>query len=217
MVEFPPVEYADDDGLLAMGGDLDIATLQAAYSQGIFPWPIRERFPVLWFAPPQRALLFFDEFHVGRRLRRELRHAGFETRVDFNFPAIIQACARARRRERGTWITKRMQNAYIRLHHAGIAHSVETYQDGELVGGLYGVAIGAYFCGESMFHTHSGASKAAFIHLVEHLQARGATWLDAQMLTPLLESFGAREVPRDEFMSLLREAQQRSVVLFEGK
>jgi leucyl/phenylalanyl-tRNA--protein transferase len=147
-----------------------------------------------------------DEFHVSKRLRRELKNAAFEYSIDTNFDAVIAACAAERHYAEGTWITPELEVAYQRLHREGVAHSVETYLDGELVGGLYGVSWGTYFCGESMFHRATGASKAALIFLVEHLRERGATWLDVQMPTPLFESFGAQLVPRDEFLVMLNLA-----------
>ncbi|HVF10963.1 MAG TPA: leucyl/phenylalanyl-tRNA--protein transferase, partial [Abditibacteriaceae bacterium] len=210
-----PVEWADEDGVLAVGGDLEAETLRTAYRGGIFPWPI-EGLPLLWFAPPQRAVLHFEDFHVSRRLARWLRSTPFEVRINCNFEQVIEACAKAKRKgERGTWITPEMRAGYLRLHQAGIAHSVETYLNDELVGGLYGVSFGAYFAGESMFHRASGASKAALVHLVSHLQRRDAQWLDAEVMTPLFESFGAREVPRAEFMRMLKKALNQRVQMFD--
>lgn len=210
---FPPVSLATEDGLLCIGGDLKVETLRLAYHSGIFPWPI-EGYPLLWFAPPQRAILHFNEFHVPHSLRKLLRKQPFEIRIDHDFPGVITSCASIREYAEGTWITDEMNAAYCNLHAAGDAHSVETYLDGELVGGLYGVAYGAYFCGESMFFKKSGASKAALVALVGHLQSHGATWLDAQMMTPLFASFGTREVPRDDFMQMLKNALAQPVRLF---
>src|SRR4028119_927770 len=135
---FPPHDCADEDGLLAIGGTLDTATLTYAYRHGIFPWPV-DALPVLWFSPPQRCILRFDEFHVGKRLRRDLKNAAFEYSIDTNFDAVIGACSAERPYAAGTWITPELEMAYNRLHREGIAHSIETYLDGELVGGLYGV------------------------------------------------------------------------------
>lgn len=210
---FPPVDLATEDGLLAIGGDLEVETLCLAYHSGIFPWPI-EGYPLLWFAPPQRAVLQFKDFHVSQSLRKLLRQQPFEIRFDYDFQGVMVACADARKDSEGTWITEEMIAGYCDLHAAGDAHSVEAYLDGELVGGLYGVSWGAYFCGESMFFKKSGASKAALVALVEHLQAGGATWLDTQMMTPLFASFGTREVPRDKFTTMLKNALAQPVRLF---
>lgn len=202
---FPPVESADDEGLLAVGGDLSIDTLLQAYRGGIFPWPI-EGYPLLWFAPPERAILSFDDFHVSRSLRKQMKNAKCVVTIDKAFEEVLRACAAPREYESETWILPPMIAAYGRLHRAGWAHSVEVWLDHELVGGLYGVAIGGYFAGESMFHRRSGASKIALVHLVEHLQNRGATWIDVQMPTPLFESFGAKCIARDRFMIMHRAA-----------
>lgn len=209
---FPPVDEADDDGFLCYGGELEPQTLTLAYSQGIFPWPEPD-LPPLWFAPPTRTLLFFDEFHVSRSVRKLLRE-DWEVRFDTSFPAIIKACAKKREGQRGTWITPEMRRAYTQLHAQNVAHCVETWRNGELVGGLYGVSWGRYFAGESMFFRESGASKVALCALVEHLRARGATWLDCQTMTPLFASFGAREVPRNEFIRLLGEAWNAEAMIW---
>jgi leucyl/phenylalanyl-tRNA--protein transferase len=210
---FPPVDLADETGLLDIGHNLETATLLDAYRSGIFPWPV-EGYPLLWFAPPERAVLFFDEFHVSKSLRKQMRTQKYCVRVDSCFDRVIRACAAPREYECETWILPQMIKAYNRLHRAGWAHSVEVFFDGELVGGLYGMAIGKYFAGESMFHTQSGASKIALVHLVEHLKSRGTTWIDVQMPTPLFESFGARCIPREQFMEMMREAQAQPRPLF---
>ncbi len=210
---FPPFESADEDGLLAIGGDLSISTLTTAYKSGIFPWPI-ENFPTLWFAPPERCVLFFDDFHVSKRLKRDLKRCDFEYSIDRDFTSVIQNCAAPRSYEESTWILPAMQRAYIELHQSGHAHSIEVWQSGELVGGLYGVSWGAYFGGESMFHRADNASKAALIFLVEHLKKGGATWLDVQMPTPLFLGFGAKEVARDEFMALLGNSLSQEMSFF---
>jgi leucyl/phenylalanyl-tRNA--protein transferase len=203
MLHFPSVELANEDGVLCVGGDLNSATLCAAYHQGIFPWPINEEFPVVWFAPPMCGVLFFDEFHIPKSVTKMLRREKYECRVDAAFEEVISHCAN---RREGTWITPDIIDAYINLHREGIAHSVETYFEGELVGGLYGVSWGKYFCGESMFHLRSGASKAALVYLVEYLKTRDVKWIDIQNISPLFELFGAREIPRAEFMELLKSA-----------
>jgi leucyl/phenylalanyl-tRNA--protein transferase len=208
-VFFPPVEHASEDGVLAIGGDLSAETLLTAYTNGIFPWPV-EGWPLLWFAPPQRAVVFFDEVHVGRRLSRFLKTCSYEARFDTAFCDVIRACAEPRPGEEGTWIVPELLEAYEYLHCDGQAHgirarSVETWCEGELVGGLYGVQIGRYFCGESMFHRADNASKFAFLALVEDLKAKDATWLDIQMMTPHFAALGAREIPRTEFSLLLKQ------------
>ncbi len=217
---FPPVDEADEDGFLCWGGHLTPETLRLAYASGIFPWP-QEDSPILWFSPPQRTLLFCDELHIGSRLRRYLKQNPFEIRVDTQFETVMRECAAPRQSdlkssgEAGTWITPQMQRAYAKLHRAGQAHSVEAWREGKLVGGLYGVQFGAYFCGESMFARQSNASKAALIWLVSHLKQRGAMWLDCQMMTPHFQVLGAREVERSEFLRMLQLEWKREIGLLE--
>lgn len=208
VTKFPPVEWADESGLLAIGGDLGIETLRSAYTNGIFPWPI-EGEPVYWFAPPQRAILEFDELRISPRLLRYLKNAGFTFRVDANFESTIRGCAHSKNRKRkdGTWITGEMIAAYCEFHRRGYAHSFETYNDkNELVGGMYGVLIDKFFAGESMFYAQPNASKFALTEAIRYLQSRGLTWMDVQTLTPLLTRFGAKEIPRGEFMKKLSAA-----------
>jgi leucyl/phenylalanyl-tRNA--protein transferase len=205
---FPPVELADESGLLCYGGDLSTHTLIEAYRNGIFPWP-HEGLPLLWFAPPQRGVLFCDELKISRRLKRALRAANFGFEINRNFGATIRACAARREYSDGTWIIPEVIGAYEKLHRLGIAHSIETYRDGELVGGLYGVSWGHYFCGESMFHFEDNASKAALIFLAEYLQSKGAHWIDCQLLTPFFESIGTREIERDDFLEMLWQAREQ--------
>jgi leucyl/phenylalanyl-tRNA--protein transferase len=211
---FPPVEMADDDGLLCYGGELSVPILLEAYSNGIFPWP-HEGYPLLWFAPPQRGIIFCEEFHLSKRTRRAIRSAGYTFKIDTNFAAVVQGCADQRQNAEGTWITPEVQAAYNELHSLGIAHSVETYQGEELVGGLYGVSIGSFFGGESMFNRTDNAAKAALGFLVEYLQERGVEWLDCQLMNPLFEQMHAREVPRERFMEMLEEALKQPR-LFDG-
>ena len=216
---FPPVDNADEFGVLCWGGAISPETLTAAYHQGIFPWPHRGM-PTLWFAPPQRAILECDELHVGSRLRRYLRRADYEIRFNSVFDEVIEACAQPRwsegQWERGSWINKAIKRAYKQLHVQGNAHSAEAWQGGELVGGLYGVSWGGYFAGESMFHLRDNASKAAVVGLVEHLRARGVQWLDCEVMTPHFEALGAREVRREQFMPMLETALSQPVRLFDN-
>lgn len=203
---FPPVEQAlsEPNGLLAAGGDLSPERLLWAYRQGIFPW-FSEGQPILWWSPDPRMVLFPHELVIGRTLGKSLRKGTFEVRCDHSFAAVMHACAAPRRDQDGTWISQAMIDAYVKLHARGIAHSVETWQEGRLVGGLYGIAIGRAFFGESMFSRASDASKVAFVHLVRFLQNNDFGIIDCQMRTDLLSSFGAREIPRRRFVEVLAE------------
>ncbi|HEX8557944.1 MAG TPA: leucyl/phenylalanyl-tRNA--protein transferase [Pyrinomonadaceae bacterium] len=211
---FPDPREANEDGVVAVGGRPEPALLEEAYGRGIFPWPV-EGYPLLWFSPAERALLFFDELHVSRSLARERRRAPYTFTIDRAFERVIRACAAVpRAHEAGTWITPRMIRGYCELHGRGRAHSVEAWEGGELVGGVYGVDAGGAFAGESMFRLRPNASKLALLFLVEHLRARGLGWLDIQVMTPHMQALGAREVPREEFLRLLAEARRRGLKLF---
>jgi leucyl/phenylalanyl-tRNA--protein transferase len=202
---FPPIEraLAEPSGLLCAGASLSVARLLDAYSRGIFPW-MSEGDPVLWWSPDPRMILLPAEFRPARSLRRRLARGDYEVRADTAFREVMRACARIPRRgQRGTWITGAMLAAYGELHARGYAHSVETWIDGRLAGGLYGVAIGGVFFGESMFARVTDASKIAFAHLVEHLLDQGYDLIDCQVRTAHLESLGAREVPRADFIRRL--------------
>ncbi len=202
---FPPVESTREDmgGLLAVGGDLLPDRILDAYRRGIFPWGTVDGQP-LWYSPDPRMVLFPDEFRLTRSLRKTLRTGRFEVRFDSDFPGVMAACATTPRDgQDGTWITAEMRHAYTRLHELGWAHSVETYADGELVGGLYGLAIGRMFYGESMFSRRSDASKVAFAHLIEFLVTHQFGMIDCQMYTDHLASLGGREIPRAEFLDRL--------------
>lgn len=204
---FPPLERAlrEPNGLLCAGGDLSAQRLIAAYRNGIFPWYSPGE-PILWWSPDPRMVLVPGEFRLSRSLRRTLRKGEREIRLDSDFAAVIRACASVRRPgQAGTWISAPMQAAYCRLHELGFAHSVETWLDDRLVGGLYGVAIGRMFYGESMFSLTADASKIAFAHLVRFLETQGFGLIDCQMNTAHLASLGAREIARDEFIARLRE------------
>jgi leucyl/phenylalanyl-tRNA--protein transferase len=202
---FPPVESAREDmgGLLAVGGDLQPDRILDAYRRGIFPWGTVDGQP-LWYSPDPRMVLFPEEFRLTRSLRRTLRAGRFEVRFDSDFPGVMAACASTPRDgQDGTWITPEMRHAYTRLHELGWAHSVETYADGVLVGGLYGMAIGRMFYGESMFSRRSDASKVAFAHLIDYLVTHQFGMIDCQMYTDHLASLGGREIPRAEFLARL--------------
>jgi leucyl/phenylalanyl-tRNA--protein transferase len=204
---FPPVGEAltEPDGLLCAGGDLSEARLLQAYRRGIFPW-YSEGQPILWWSPDPRAVLFPNEFKVSRSLAKTLRNRGFETTFDRAFGDVIRQCADVRQRPEGTWITRQMTAAYERLHAAGFAHSVETWLDGQLVGGLYGVALGRVFFGESMFSRERDASKVAFKQLVDTSLALGVDLIDCQVANPHLSSLGARDLPRHEFVARIARA-----------
>jgi len=206
---FPPVEQAltEPDGLLAAGGDLSIARLLQAYRRGIFPWYSTGQ-PILWWSPDPRAVLYPAELKVSRSLAKTLRNGGFEVRFDTSFAKVIDACSDRGPKSEGTWIVPEMRQAYCALHEHGYAHSVETWRDGELVGGLYGVALGRIFFGESMFTRARDASKVALARLCELLVQRDFAVIDCQMVTAHLMSMGARTVPRTEFTSLLERHAQ---------
>lgn len=203
VVSFPDPREATPEGIVAVGGDLHPDTLMLAYRQGIFPWP-EEGLPIIWSCPRMRAVLEFDRLHIPRSLAKARTSSAFHYTIDRAFPDVIAACARTRRPEQdGTWIIPPMVEAYIQLHKTGHAHSVEAWEGGELVGGLYGVDVDGVFAGESMFHRRSNASKLAFLFLVDHLREHGATWIDIQTMTPHFEVLGARLIPRDRFLKQL--------------
>ncbi len=207
--KFPPIESADESGVLAIGGDLELETLLLAYKSGIFPWPDPHEDFLLWFAPPHRAILDFDDFKIPKRLTQSLKKHSFHLTVDHCFLEVIRACAESRNRkgQQGTWIIEEMIPAYLELHKAGFAHSFETWNShNQLVGGLYGVLINKMFAGESMFYKEANASKFALIEAVKCLKKKGINWMDIQMLTPLLKNFGAKEILRSEYMKKLKDA-----------
>lgn len=201
---FPDASLAleEPNGLLAIGGNLRPASLLAAYRRGIFPW-YEEGQPVLWWSPDPRLVLFPERLRVSRSLDRVLRRGVYDVSFDRAFGEVVRACGEPRAGAAGTWITAEMIDAYLRLHEMGYAHSVEAWYEGRLAGGLYGVALGRVFFGESMFHRRSDASKAAFVTLVRRLQAWGYAMIDCQMETPHLVRFGAEGLPRARFIELL--------------
>ena len=203
---FPDLNQAlkEPNGLLAAGGDLSPARLLDAYRHGIFPWFNADE-PILWWSPDPRMVLFPEEFKISRSLRRTLRNKRYEVRADTAFEQVMHGCAAPREGQSGTWIHDYMVSAYTALHHRGHAHSIETWIDGELAGGLYGVAIGRMFYGESMFSRRADASKIALAHLALQLTRWNFGIIDCQMNTRHLASLGAREIPRAEFVASMRE------------
>lgn len=204
---FPDVERAFDvpDGLLAAGGDLTVERLLYAYSHGIFPW-YSDGQPILWWSPNPRCVIYPDRLHVSRRLDRALRNSAFEVSFNSAFTDVIDACARDRPGQDGTWITTEMRNAYLDLHRHGWAHSVEIWSDGQLAGGLYGVAIGKVFFGESMFSSETNGSKAALLALSVVLLENNVNLLDCQVESPHLRSMGADMIPRTKFANELKRS-----------
>lgn len=203
---FPPLDRAlkEPNGLLAMGGDLTPQRLLEAYRKGIFPW-FNEGEPILWWSPDPRMVLFPDELRISRSLSKELKKSDYQIRADHRFSEVMQACAAPRKGQAGTWIHPEMIAAYTTLHEMKFAHSVEMWVDGELVGGLYGIALGQIFFGESMFSRTPNASKIAFVHLVKQVQEWGFGLIDCQVKTNHLASLGAREIPRAAFAQYLSE------------
>ena len=204
-IAFPDPREATEDGVLALGGDLDPRRIVAAYARGIFPWPVSGM--LAWFSPDPRMVLQWPNLRVSRSLRKVLRDGAFTVTFDQAFERVIAACATIERvGQPGTWITRGMREAYAELHDLGFAHSVEVWRGRELVGGLYGVSIGTMFCGESMFHHATDASKVAFVTLARQLEAWGFAFLDCQLHTDHLASLGAQTMPRDAFLAALAEA-----------
>ncbi|MFM7095782.1 MAG: leucyl/phenylalanyl-tRNA--protein transferase [Gemmataceae bacterium] len=205
---FPNPSLADPDGLLAIGGDLEPETLLCAYKNGIFPWFDSDT-PILWWCPDPRAILEFNNLYVSKRLARTLRGDKFQVTFNQDFDAVVKGCAY--RPEEGTWITPEVAKAYGKFHQLGHAHSVEVWQNGSLVGGLYGVAIGGLFAGESMFSTVSDASKIALVALVDRLKHKGFQLFDLQIINDHTSMMGATEIPRDSYLARIKTAVKLKV------
>ena len=205
--------YSKD--IVSFGDELTVDNLRHAYRLGIFPWHV-DGLPLPWYCPEKRAILEFSELHIPGSLERARRKNLFSFTINKAFADVIENCARIPRRgEVGTWITDDFIRSYTALHDLGIAHSVEAWnRSGELVGGVYGVDAGGVFCGESMFHTETNASKLALLFVIDHLRSRGATWLDAQVMTPHIRALGAREIRRQRFLKMLRDTQALRLKLF---
>lgn len=199
---FPPVEKAAADGLLAFGGDLSTERLLLAYRSGIFPWFNHDE-PPLWWCPDPRCVIFPDELYISKSMQQLLKRKTFTITINQNFSAVIQQCAATRQQQEGTWITTEIEEAYTELNRLGHAVSIEAWQQGELVGGLYGIRMGRLFFGESMFSKVSNASKYALISYVQQLQQEGVVLIDCQIYTAHLESMGARMIPRKEFIKIV--------------
>ncbi|MHB8973972.1 MAG: leucyl/phenylalanyl-tRNA--protein transferase [Pirellulaceae bacterium] len=211
--DFPPVSAASEDGLLMLGGRLNPARVLDAYRHGIFPWPIIDRGCEIlaWFSPDPRAIIELDHIYVSHRLARRIRSAQFEVTCNRCFADVMAGCAAPRRIPTGTWITPKMTRVYCQLHALGHAHSVEVWQAGQLVGGLYGVSRGGFFAGESMFHRARDASKVALVTLVAHLKARGYGLFDVQQATQHAVRMGATEIGRSQFVARLQKAVELSI------
>jgi len=210
---FPDPKYAEPNGLLAVGGDLRAERLLLAYQNGIFPW-YSEGSPILWFSPDPRLVLMLDEFKISTSLRKIIKSNTFGVKFDTCFTQVIVQCAMTKRKgQDGTWITDDMIEAYIKLHREGYAHSVETFHEEILVGGLYGVSLGGAFFGESMFHTRSNASKVALYNLVQKLRSMDFDFIDSQVSTEHSKSFGAKEIGRDSFLSMLGRTLRKETII----
>ena len=207
-LRFPSPQLADAEGLVAIGGDLSVPRLLLAYRSGIFPWTVD---PVTWWSPEPRAIFELDGFHVSRSLARVIRNGMFQPTADRAFRQVMECCAAPAPGRGGQWISPEFIEAYTQLHQLGHAHSLECWQDGQLVGGVYGVAVGGFFAGESMFHQVSNASKVALFHLIEHLRKQGFVLFDIQMLTPITEQLGGITIPRAEYLRRLAEATAKPV------
>ena len=212
---FPSPDTADEYGLVAIGGDLDVESLVLAYSSGIFPWPVADEAVLTWFSPPERAVLFLDRVRVSKSLGKEFQQTTLKFFIDKDTEKVIQECASlTNRKEDGTWITNEIRKAYVAFHKAGYCHSVSCYDGEELVGGLYGVSINGMFAGESLFYRKPNASKLCLLYLIEYLRQKGVRWIDCQQMTPLLESFGAVELSREEFLDMLEQEVSKDISLF---
>jgi len=208
---FPPVEYSNEEGILAVGGDLSLGRLIDAYTNGIFPWYSSET-PIIWWSPDPRFVIYPDSINISKSMRQILRRNIFEIRYDTSFREVITACSKERKHERGTWITPEMIEAYVALHNLGLAHSIEAWNDGKLAGGLYGVSIGRMFFGESMFSFENNASKAAFIVLGAHLVKLGFDLIDSQVYTRHMESLGAFKMDRRDFIDILKRSVKKETI-----
>jgi leucyl/phenylalanyl-tRNA--protein transferase len=204
---FPPLNNAlgDPNGLLAFGGDLSVDRLQSAYRSGVFPW-YSDGEPIMWWSPNPRGIIYTEQLHINRTLRKVLKQQNFTVTLNQAFAQVIDFCADAPFRKEETWIVDDMLKAYQNLHHHGVAHSIEVWMNDKLAGGLYGVAINGYFSGESMFYRQSNASKIALVYLTKLLKSQNIQFIDCQMVNPFLENMGCIEIPRTKFVTLQTKA-----------
>jgi leucyl/phenylalanyl-tRNA--protein transferase len=211
ILKFPSVELADEHGLLAQGGDLEVSSLVLAYSEGIFPWPYSDYHPITWYSPDPRGVLDYSDLHLSTSFKKFIKKTDLVVKFNEDFEEVILGCAASTNRKgqdpnsmSSTWITRKMIEAYIALYYAGHAHCVSVYQGDQLVGGLYGVKIKKFYSGESMFYKETGASKLALFSLMESLKEKGISWIDTQMVTPVVQSLGGKEIKRSEFLERLK-------------
>jgi leucyl/phenylalanyl-tRNA--protein transferase len=207
IIKFPPLETADENGLIGIGGDLSPESLLLAYQNGIFPWPISKEYPLAWFSPDPRGILYYENLHLSQSFIKFLKKQTYNIKYNSNFEAVILNCARiSRKHENSTWITDEIINAYIDFHKLGFAYSVEVYDKDRLIAGLYGVKINQYVCGESMFHIETNTSKLALYTLISDLYKNNISWLDTQMVSPVVSNMGGSYIPRTAFISLLNKS-----------
>jgi leucyl/phenylalanyl-tRNA--protein transferase len=212
---FPDPEAATAEGIVGFSLDFSSDLLIEAYSKGIFPWPLGEGLPIPWFCPEERGILEFENLRIPKRLGRELKKLSYQITIDQAFNRVIDACARAPRKDQdGTWITEELKEAYKDLHRKGVAHSVEAWEGSQLVGGLYGIEIKGVFSGESMFTLKKHASRCCLIYLIEYLEKHGAAWMDIQTLTPHMERMGAQSINRSIYLKKLERTQSQNLHLF---
>lgn len=203
-VVFPPVDSASEDGLLAVGGNLDIETLTTAYKSGVFPWPVEEGYPTTWFAPDPRGIIDLKDYKISKSLKKFLNKTDYKVMFNHDFEQIITRCSVIKRKhETGTWIYQDIIDAYTKMFDQGLAYCVSVYEADKIIGGLYGVCIGELITGESMFHKKDNASKVALVYLLDKLQAKNIPFIDTQMVTSVIESFGGKNIPRSDFMKRL--------------
>jgi leucyl/phenylalanyl-tRNA---protein transferase len=205
VLSFPPIDQADENGLLAIGGDLEVGTLLMAYRQGIFPWPISKQFPLAWFSPDPRGILDIRDLKINKRFKRFINNHNWRVTFNQSFEEVVRECSLAPRQgQEGTWITEDIIQGYQQFFHSGHAYSVEVWEDQELIGGLYGVFIDGNVSGESMFFKKSNASKLALYSLMKRLEKHGIQWLDTQMVTPVVKDLGGKEICREEFLKRIQ-------------